>query len=449
MVNYNLLLLHKFLGMANLVAIVGRPNVGKSTLFNRLTESRRAIVDEVSGVTRDRQYGLANWNGRDFSVVDTGGWVVNSDDIFEEEIRKQVLIAIDEADVILFVVDVKNGITDMDNAVAQMLRRTTKHVMLVVNKVDNNMLQNDAFEFYNLGLGEYFNISSANGSGTGDLLDEIVKYLPEEEPELDDDLPKIAVVGRPNVGKSSIVNAFIGEDRNIVTNIAGTTRDSIHTRFNKFGFDFRLTDTAGLRKKAKVHEDLEFYSVLRSVRSIEDSDVCLLMIDATEGVQSQDLAIYSVIQKNKKGVVIVVNKWDLIEDKETNTIKDMEAEIRRRFAPFTDFPIVFTSVKEMQRVHKALEMAMKVYENRTRKITTSELNEVMQAAIERHTPPSIKGKFVKIKYVTQIPARTPSFAFFANLPQYVKDPYKRYLENQIREHWDFTGSPIQIFIRKK
>ncbi len=435
--------------MANLVAIVGRPNVGKSTLFNRLTESRRAIVDEVSGVTRDRQYGLATWTGRDFSVVDTGGWAVNSDDIFEAEIRKQVVIAIEEADVILFLVDVRNGITDLDNEVANLLRRTTKKVILVVNKVDNTNLQNDAFEFYNLGLGEYFNISSINGSGTGELLDEVVKHLPEEVPEEDDDLPKIAVVGRPNVGKSSIVNAFIGEERNIVTDIAGTTRDSIHTRFNKFGFDFRLTDTAGLRKKAKVHEDLEFYSVLRSVRSIEDSDVCLLMIDATLGVEAQDLAIYSVIQKNKKGVVIVVNKWDLIENKETNTIKEMEAEIRHRFAPFTDFPIVFTSVTEKQRIHKALEMAMQVYENRSRRIPTSELNEVMQEAIDRHGPPSVKGKFIKIKYVTQIPTRTPSFAFFANLPQYIKDPYKRYLENQIRERWNFNGSPIQIFIRKK
>lgn len=434
--------------MANLIAIVGRPNVGKSTLFNRLTESRKAIVDEVSGVTRDRQYGLAEWNGREFSVVDTGGWVVNSDDVFEEEIRKQVLIAIEEANVILFLVDVKTGITDMDNEVANILRRSDKKVVLVVNKVDNNMLREDAYEFYNLGLGEYLEISSASGSGTGDLLDVLVKNL-EDEPEPEElNIPKICVVGRPNVGKSSLINAFIGEDRNIVTDIAGTTRDSINTRYKKFDFDFIITDTAGLRRKTKVNEDLEFYSVLRSIRSIEESDVCVLMIDATLGVESQDLSIFSVIQKNKKGFVLVVNKWDLIE-KETNTVKEFEKGIRHRFAPFTDFPIVFTSVLEKKRIHKTLEMAMQVYENRKRKISTSELNEVMQEAIELHSPPSIKGKFVKIKYVTQLPTQTPTFAFFANLPQYVKDPYKRYLENKIRETWNFQGSPISVFIRKK
>lgn len=434
--------------MANLVAIVGRPNVGKSTLFNRLTESRKAIVDETSGVTRDRQYGLATWSGKDFSVVDTGGWVVNSDDVFEGEIRKQVLIAIEEADVILFMVDVRNGITDMDNEVATLLRRTEKKVMLVVNKVDNAKFSEDAYEFYNLGLGDFFEISSINGSGTGELLDELVKHIEVIEESEIEDVPRIAVVGRPNVGKSSLVNAFIGEDRNIVTDIAGTTRDSIHTRYNKFGFDFVLTDTAGLRRKTKVHEDLEFYSVLRAIRTIEESDVCLLLIDATLGVESQDMNIYSVIQKNKKGVVVVVNKWDLIK-KETHTVRDMEKTIREKFAPFTDFPIVFTSVHEKQRIHKTLELAMQVYDNRMRKISTSELNEVMLEAIDRVNPPSIKGKFVKIKYVTQIPSRTPSFAFFANLPQYIKDPYKRYLENQIRSRWNFTGSPIQIYIRKK
>lgn len=434
--------------MANLVAIVGRPNVGKSTLFNRLTESRKAIVDEVSGVTRDRQYGLSEWNGREFSVVDTGGWVVNSDDIFEEEIRKQVLIAIEEANVILFIVDVKTGITDMDSEVANILRRSKKNVILAVNKVDNHILREDAYEFYNLGLGDYVEISSANGSGTGELLDILVKKL-DDEPEVEEaDVPKISVVGRPNVGKSSLINAFIGEERNIVTNVAGTTRDSINTRYKKFDFDFILTDTAGLRRKTKVNEDLEFYSVLRSIRSIEESDVCLLMIDATLGVESQDLSIFSIIQKNKKGLVLVINKWDLI-DKETNTVKEFEKEIRNRFAPFTDFPIVFTSVLEKKRIHKTLELALKVYENRQRKITTSQLNEVMQEAIELHSPPSIKGKFVKIKYVTQLPTHTPTFAFFANLPQYVKDPYKRYLENKIRENWDFSGVPISVFIRKK
>lgn len=435
--------------MGNIVAIVGRPNVGKSTLFNRLTESRDAIVNEESGVTRDRQYGKVIWNGKEFSVADTGGYVVNSDDVFEDEIRKQVLIAIEEADAILFVVDVMTGITDMDNAVANILRRTEKKVILVVNKVDNTNLHNDAYEFYNLGLGELFNISSSNGSGTGDLLDEVVKSLEfVEEEEKENDLPTFAIVGRPNAGKSSLVNAFIGEDRNIVTDVAGTTRDSINTHFNKFGFDFNLTDTAGLRKKAKVHEDLEFYSTLRAIRSIEASDVCLLLIDAERGIEQQDMSIFSVIEKNKKGLVVCINKWDLIE-KDTKTAKEFEDRVRERFAPFVDFPIVFTSVLQKQRIHKTLEVAMDVYENRKRTITTSKLNEVMQVAIERYGPPSIKGKFIKIKYITQLKTATPAFAFFANLPQYIKEPYKRYLENQIRKNWNFHGSPIQIFIRKK
>lgn len=435
--------------MGNIVAIVGRPNVGKSTLFNRLTESRDAIVNEESGVTRDRQYGKVEWNGKEFSVADTGGYVINSDDVFEDEIRKQVIIAIEEADAILFVVDVMTGITDMDNAVANILRRTEKKVILVVNKVDNTNLHNDAYEFYNLGLGELFNISSSNGSGTGDLLDEVVNSLEfVEEEEKENDLPTFAIVGRPNAGKSSLVNAFIGEDRNIVTDVAGTTRDSINTHFNKFGFDFNLTDTAGLRKKAKVHEDLEFYSTLRAIRSIEASDVCLLLIDAERGIEQQDMSIFSVIEKNKKGLVVCINKWDLIE-KDTKTAKEFEDRVRERFAPFVDFPIVFTSVLQKQRIHKTLEVAMDVYENRKRTITTSKLNEVMQVAIERYGPPSIKGKFIKIKYITQLKTATPAFAFFANLPQYIKEPYKRYLENQIRKNWNFHGAPIQIFIRKK
>ncbi len=436
--------------MSNIIAIVGRPNVGKSTLFNRLTESRDAIVNEESGVTRDRQYGKVTWNGKDFSVADTGGYVVNSEDVFEDEIRKQVLIAIEEADAILFVVDVTTGITDMDEAVANILRRTEKKVILVVNKVDNTNLQNDAFEFYNLGLGDFYNISSANGSGTGDLLDAITNSLDFTEDENDElsNLPHFAIVGRPNVGKSSLTNAFIGEDRNIVTDVAGTTRDAIDTRFNKFGFDFVLTDTAGLRKKAKVNEDLEFYSTLRSVRAIESADVCLLLIDAERGVEQQDMSIFNVISKNKKGLVVCINKWDLIE-KDNKTAKEYEEKVRQRFAPFVDFPIIFTSVLNKQRIHKALEAAMEVYENRKRQITTSKLNEVMQEAIDRNGPPSVKGKYIKIKYITQLKTATPAFAFFANLPQYIKEPYKRYLENQIRKNWNFTGSPIQIFIRKK
>ena len=435
--------------MGNIVAIVGRPNVGKSTLFNRLTESRDAIVNEESGVTRDRQYGKVIWNGEEFSIADTGGYVINSDDTFEDEIRKQVVIAIEEADAIMFVVDVMTGITDMDEVVANLLRRTEKKVVLVVNKVDNSKLLNEAVEFYNLGLGEYQAISSTNGGGTGDLLDAVMETLDFTEVEDDNsELPHIAIVGRPNVGKSSLTNAFIGEERNIVTDIAGTTRDSINTRFKKFDFDFVLTDTAGLRKKAKVHEDLEFYSTLRAIRSIEAADVCLLLIDAERGVEQQDMSIFSVIDKNKKGLVVCVNKWDLIE-KDTKTAKEFEDRVRERFAPFVDFPIVFTSVLQKQRIHKTLEVAMEVYENRQRQITTSKLNEVMQNAIDRYGPPAIKGKFVKIKYITQLKTRTPAFAFFANLPQYIKEPYKRYLENQIRKNWNFHGSPIQIYIRKK
>lgn len=432
----------------SIVAIVGRPNVGKSTLFNRLTESRRAIVDETAGVTRDRHYGKSFWNGKDFSVVDTGGYVVNSEDVFEEQIRKQVLIAIHEADLIIMLTDVMTGITDMDVAVAEILRKTEKKVILVVNKVDNNALINDAYEFYNLGLGEYHSISSINGSGTGELLDDIAEYLDKREEEDDDDTPKIAVVGRPNVGKSSIINAFIGEERNIVTEVAGTTRDSINTRFNKFGHDFVLIDTAGLRKKGKVNEDLEFYSVLRTIRSIEYSDVCILMLDATRGVEAQDMNIFSIINRNRKGFVVCVNKWDLVE-KDTSTAKEFEKNIRERFAPFTDFPILFTSVPDKQRILKALELAMKVYENKTRRISTSKLNEVMLDAIEKYRPPSVKGKYIKIKFVTQLPSTTPAFAFFCNLPQYVKEPYKRYLENQIRKNWDFSGVPLRVFMRKK
>lgn len=435
--------------MSNIVAIVGRPNVGKSTLFNRLTETRKAIVDEEAGVTRDRQYGKSEWNGVEFSVIDTGGYVVNSDDVFEEEIRKQVMLAIDESDLILFVVDVENGITDMDNAVANILRRSKKNVLVAVNKVDNNQRILDAQEFYGLGLGDIYCISSINGSGTGDLLDDLVKVLPKKEnPEEEEDIPKFAVVGRPNVGKSSFINSLIGVERNIVTDVAGTTRDSINTRYNKFGHDFYLVDTAGLRKKAKVHEDLEFYSVLRSVRSIEESDVCLLLIDATRGVESQDMNIFNLAIRNKKGVVILVNKWDLIE-KDNASVNKFTEQIKERIAPFVDVPIIFMSVLTKQRIFKALEAAVEVYQNRKQKIKTSALNEVLLEAIEHYPPPSIKGKYIKIKYVTQLPSVTPSFAFFANLPQYIKDPYRRYLENRIREEFDFTGVPIQIFFRKK
>lgn len=437
--------------MGNLVAIVGRPNVGKSTLFNRLTKTRQAIVNDEAGTTRDRQYGKTEWLGREFSIVDTGGWVVNSDDIFEEEIRKQVLLAVEEADVILFVVDVINGITDLDTQVATILRRTKKPVLVVANKTDNHDLQYNAPEFYALGLGEPYCISAMTGSGTGDLLDLLVSKFSKESSELlDEDIPRFAVVGRPNAGKSSIVNAFIGEERNIVTEIAGTTRDSIYTRYNKFGFDFYLVDTAGIRKKGKVSEDLEYYSVIRSIRSIENSDVCILMVDATRGIESQDLNIFSLIQKNSKGLVVVVNKWDLVQDKTNKAIKEFENAIRTRFAPFVDFPIVFASALTKQRILKVLEEAEKVYKNRTVKIPTAKLNEEMLPLIEAYPPPSNKGKYIKIKYVTQLPnTQIPSFVFFANLPQYVKEPYKRFLENKMREKWNMTGTPIKIYIRQK
>ena len=434
--------------MSRIVAIVGRPNVGKSTLFNRLTDSRDAIVDEVSGVTRDRNYGVSHWNGIDFSVIDTGGYVQNSDDIFEEEINKQVLLAIEESDLILFMVDVTNGIHELDSSVASMLRRADKKIMLVVNKVDNGERLIDATEFYNLGLGDYFPLSSMNGSGTGELLDELVKNLPAELPGMIPDLPRIAIVGRPNVGKSSLVNSLLGEERNIVTPVAGTTRDSIYTRYNKFQHDFLLVDTAGLRKKGKVIEDIEFYSVMRAVKTIENSDICLLLIDATRGIEAQDLNIMSLIQKNNKGMIVLVNKWDLIQ-KENNTTKIIEQDIREKTAPFTDYPILFISAINKQRIHKVLELVSQVNENRNRKISTSELNDVMLQVVKNNPPPALKGKYVKIKYVTQLPIYTPAFAFFCNLPQYVKDPYKRYLENRMREKFNFTGVPIRIFFRKK
>jgi len=437
--------------MGNLVAIVGRPNVGKSTLFNRLTQTRHAIVADEAGTTRDRQYGKCEWTGREFSLVDTGGWVVNSDDIFEEEIRKQVLIAVEEADVVLFLVDVQNGVTDLDQQVASILRRAKTPVILVSNKTDNYDLQYSAAEFYSLGLGDPFCISSLTGSGTGDLLDMVIEKLPAPTPEVEEEeIPRFAVVGRPNVGKSSIVNAFIGEDRNIVTDIAGTTRDSIYTRYTKFGFDFYLVDTAGIRKKGKVNEDLEFYSVMRSIRAIENSDVCILMLDATRGLESQDLNIYSLVQRNQKGLVVVINKWDLVEGKSTKAMKYFEDTIRERFAPFTDFPIVFASALTKQRIFKVLELAKETYLNRTTKVSTAKLNEEMLPIIEATPPPSNKGKYIKIKYCMQLPGtRVPSFVFFANLPQYVKEPYKRFLENKIRERWNFTGTPINIYIRQK
>ena len=434
--------------MSRIVAIVGRPNVGKSTLFNRLTDSREAIVDEVSGVTRDRNYGMSHWNGVDFSVIDTGGYVQNSDDVFEEEINKQVHLAIEESDLILFMVDVTTGIHEMDASVASMLRRVNKKVMVVVNKVDNGERLLDATEFYNLGLGDYFPLSSMNGSGTGELLDEVVKKLPETQPELIPEIPRIAIVGRPNVGKSSLVNSLLGEERNIVTPVAGTTRDSIYTRYNKFQHDFLLVDTAGLRKKGKVSEDIEFYSVMRAVRTIENSDICLLLIDATRGIESQDLNIMSLIQKNNKGMIVLVNKWDLIE-KENNITTRFETEIREKTAPFTDYPILFISATNKQRIHKVLELVERVTTNRNRKISTSELNEVMLQVVKNNPPPALKGKYVKIKYVTQLPIYTPAFAFFCNLPQYVQESYRRYLENRMREKFDFTGVPIRIFFRKK
>lgn len=434
--------------MSNIVAIVGRPNVGKSTLFNRLIESRTAIVHESSGVTRDRHYGKSLWNGVEFSVIDTGGYVEGSDDIFEAEIRKQVLLAIEEADVLLFLVDLKDGITDMDKTVANLLRKGKKKTMVVVNKVDNNMQQYEADVFYSLGLGDIYKISSMSGSGTGDLLDDVVKAFqgaPEEElPEL----PRIAVVGRPNVGKSTLINALLGEERHIVTPIAGTTRDSVFTRYKKFDQDFFLVDTAGIRKKGKVTENIEFYSVMRSIRTIEFSDVCLLMIDAVQGMESQDLAILNIIQRNNKGVVILVNKWDVYE-KSTNTARDYEQKLLDKIKPFNDVPVLFVSALNKVRIHKVIEKAMEVYNNRIRKIPTSELNDILLKAIEEHEPPAIKGRYVKIKYVTQLPTHAPSFAFFCNFPQYVKEPYKRYLENQIRKNFVFTGVPIQVFMREK
>ncbi|MBQ8046315.1 MAG: ribosome biogenesis GTPase Der [Prevotella sp.] len=435
----------------NLVAIVGRPNVGKSTLFNRLTQSRQAIVSDEAGTTRDRQYGKCEWNGREFSVVDTGGWVVNSDDIFEDAIRRQVLIATEEADLILFLVDTKNGLTDWDEDVAKILRRTKLPVVLVANKVDDGRQQYYAAEFYKLGLGDPHCVSAATGSGTGDLLDFVLSKLPEGKAEtLEEGIPRFAVVGRPNAGKSSIINAFIGEDRNIVTEIAGTTRDSIYTRYDKFGFDFYLVDTAGIRRKNKVTEDLEFYSVMRSIRAIENSDVCILMIDATRGIEAQDMNIFQLIQKNSKSLVVVVNKWDLVEDKSQIAVKTFENAIRNRMAPFVDFPIIFASAVTKQRIFKVLEMAKQVYLNRTKKIGTTKLNEVMLPIIEATPPPSNKGKYIKIKYCSQLPnTQIPSFVFYANLPQYIKEPYKRFLENKIRENWSMHGCPINVFIRQK
>ena len=438
--------------MSKLVAIVGRPNVGKSTLFNRLTGTRQAIVSDEAGTTRDRQYGKCEWGKREFSLVDTGGWVVNSDDIFEEEIRKQVILATQEADVILFLVDVKNGETDLDLQVAKILRQTKVPVILCANKTDNNEDRYNSAEFYSLGLGEPFCISAATGSGTGDLLDEILNKMGPEDNGNDEDysIPRFSVVGRPNVGKSSIINAFIGEDRHIDTDIAGTTRDSILTRYTKFGFDFFLVDTAGIRKKNKVTEDLEFYSVMRSIRAIENSDVCILLLDATRGIEGQDMNIFQVIQRNNKGLVVVVNKWDLVEDKSQQAISHFENAIRSRMAPFSDFPIVFASALTKQRIFKVLEMAKEVFLNRQRRVSTSKLNEEMLPLIESYPPPSIKGKYIKIKYCAQIPeTQIPSFVFYANLPQYIKEPYRRFLENKIRERWNFSGTPINIFIRQK
>jgi GTP-binding protein len=436
--------------MNSIVAIVGRPNVGKSTLFNRLVQRREAIVDSVSGVTRDRHYGKSDWNGKEFSVIDTGGYSVGSDDIFEGEIRKQVNLAIDEADIIVFVVNVEDGITPMDAEVAKLLRKVKKPIFTVVNKVDNAMREPDAVEFYNLGLGDYFTIASINGSGTGDLLDALAEKMPAPE-EVDlkkEELPRFAVVGRPNAGKSSFINALIGEDRNIVTNIAGTTRDSIDTKYNRFGFDFNLVDTAGIRKKSRVKEDLEFYSVMRAVRSIEYSDVIVLVVDATRGFEGQDQNIFWLAEKNRKGIVILINKWDLIE-KDTNTMRDFEAMVKKQIEPFTDVPIVFISALTKQRLFKAIETAVEVFENRKNKIPTSKLNDAMLNIVKSYPPPATKGKFVKIKYCTQLPTPTPQFAFFCNLPQYVREPYKRFIENKLRETYNFTGTPITIYFRQK
>ncbi len=434
--------------MGNIVAIVGRPNVGKSTFFNRLIQRREAIVDAVSGVTRDRHYGKSEWNGKEFTLIDTGGYVVGSDDVFEAEIDKQVELAIDEADAIIFMVDVESGVTGLDEEVAKLLRKEKKPIFLAINKVDNSKRNADAVEFYALGLGEYYTIASINGSGTGELLDDLVKALPEVEDEIEDDLPRFAVVGRPNAGKSSFINALIGEDRYIVTDIAGTTRDAIDTKYNRFGFDFNLVDTAGIRRKSKVKEDLEFYSVMRSVRAIEYCDMAILVVDATRGFEGQDQNIFWLAVKNKKGIVILVNKWDLVE-KDTKTTKEFETKIRQEIEPFTDVPIIFISTLTKQRIFKAIETAVEVYQNRKNKISTSKLNETMLEIIQQYPPPANKGKFVKIKYCMQLPTPTPQFAFFANLPQYVKDPYKRFLENKMREIYNFHGVPIVIYFRKK
>ena len=436
--------------MSTIVAIVGRPNVGKSTLFNRLIKRRDAIVDAVSGVTRDRHYGKSDWNGKEFSLIDTGGYSIGSDDVFEEEIRKQVQLAIDEADMIVFVVDVEDGITPMDEEVANLLRQVNKPLFMAVNKVDNAMRVGNAVEFYNLGLGDYHTISSINGSGTGDLLDAIAEAIPNHEvaDEASDELPRFAVVGRPNAGKSSFINALMGEDRNIVTDIAGTTRDAIDTKYNRFGFEFNLVDTAGIRKKSKVKEDLEFYSVMRAVRAIEHCDVAIVVVDATRGFEGQDQSIFWLAEKNKKGVVVLINKWDLIE-KQTNTMRDIKVQIQQQIAPFTDVPIVFISTLTKQRIYKAIETAVSVFENRKRRVSTSKLNDTMLEIIKQNPPPATKGKYIKIKFCTQLPTRTPQFAFFANLPQYVKEPYKRFVENKLREHFDFSGVPITVYFRQK
>lgn len=434
--------------MSNIVAIVGRPNVGKSTFFNRLIQRREAIVDAVSGVTRDRHYGKSDWNGKEFSLIDTGGYVVGSDDVFEAEIDKQVELAIDEADAIIFMVDVETGVTGMDEDVAKLLRKVNKPVFLAVNKVDNSKRAEDAVDFYSLGLGEYYTVASINGSGTGELLDALVEALPEKEESVEDELPRFAVVGRPNAGKSSFINALIGEERYIVTDIAGTTRDSIDTKYNRFGFEFNLVDTAGIRRKSKVKEDLEFYSVMRSVRAIEHADVCLLVCDATRGFDGQVQNIFWLAERNRKGVVILVNKWDLVE-KDNKTIKEFEKHLRKQIEPFTDVPIVFISTLTKQRIFKAIETAVEVYKNRSKRIKTSVLNEVLLPIIQNYPPPAYKGKYVKIKYIMQLPTPQPQFAFFCNLPQYVKEPYKRFLENKLREHFDFHGVPVSVYMRKK
>lgn len=436
--------------MRKVVAIVGRPNVGKSTLFNRLTESRDAIVDSVSGVTRDRHYGIAEWNGVKFSVIDTGGYTINSEDVFEQAIRRQVELAVEESNVILYLVDWQSGITDYDEAIARLLRKSGKEVLLVCNKIDSPDKTPLAAEFYSLGLGEVYTVSAVNGGGTGDMLDALVDILgkPAAEEEDEPDIPRFAVVGRPNVGKSSLINALTGEDRNIVTDVAGTTRDTIGTRYRSYGFDFLLMDTAGIRKKAKVHDDLEFYSVIRSIRAIESSDVCFLLIDALEGLEKQDLNIFSMILKNKKGVVILVNKWDVYE-KDQHSTRKLEEEIREKIAPFNDVPILFVSAMTKQRIYKALETGIEVFQNRKQRVSTSRLNDVMLEIIERTPPPAYKGKYVRIKYVTQLPTHVPSFVFFCNLPQYIKDPYKRFVENKLRENFTFTGVPINVFFRQK